>query len=290
MKTTFTNAIGSHKEEATQAKTPLLTIGLLTDAHYTDIPNRGDIAHRVALHRVSEAAETFQQVGADFAVQLGDIIDQTPESSVEDQKCELRRIYSEFARFRGETHSVPGNHCLKVLYEAEFEQALGNPIGYRSFDKAGFHFVFLNACYRKDGTPYGRRCNEWFDADIPQHEREWLQADLQNTLGHVVIFTHQRLDAPQGDLFGVHSAEATRDIIEQSGKVIAVFQGHQHCNLLETRNGVAYATLHAVAHDFETNAFSLLNLYEDGAMRLIGFGRHSDHPLVVSPAANSENS
>jgi alkaline phosphatase len=264
-----------------QAKPPILTVGLLTDAHYLDIPDRGEIAHRAALDRVAEAAETFERSGAAFAVQLGDLIDQTPESSIADQQRELRRIYAEFAQFHGDTHSVPGNHCLKVLCAEEFEQALGAPIGYRSFEQAGFHFVFLNACYRGDGVPYGGRCNEWFDADIPQREREWLEADLRNASGRVIVFTHQRLDAPPGDLYGILSAEATREILERSGKVMAVFQGHQHRNALETRNGIPYVTLHAVSHDFETNAFSLLNLYEGGEMRLIGFGRHSDHPLIA---------
>ena len=271
------------------AERPRLTIGLLTDAHYADIPDRGDIAHRSALDRVAEAAEAFESVHTDFAVQLGDLIDQTPESSAGDQKRDLRRVYSEFARFRGEVHSVPGNHCLNVLPAEEYEQVLGAPIGYRSFDQAAFHFVFLNACYRSDGVPYGNRCNEWFDADIPRHEQEWLEEDLRNASEHVVVFVHHRLDAPPGDLYGILNAERTRTVLERSGKVTAVFQGHQHQNVLEVHNGIPYVTLHAVAHDIQTNAYSLLHLYGDGALCLAGFGRHGDHPLIQLLSARGEN-
>ena len=60
-------------------------------------------------------------------------------------------------------------------------------------------------------------------------ERDWLAADLAATTNPTLIFVHQRLDnAPPG--FGMDSRAAVRKILEQSGKVIGVFQGHSHEN------------------------------------------------------------
>ncbi|MCF7963695.1 MAG: hypothetical protein K9M08_23390, partial [Pirellula sp.] len=45
-----------------------------------------------------------------------------------------------------------------------------------SFDRGDFHFVVLDACFRNDGEPYGRKNSKWNDANIPAAELEWLQA------------------------------------------------------------------------------------------------------------------
>ena len=40
------------------------------------------------------------------------------------------------------------------------------------FDRGGFHFVVLDACFRSDGVPYGRKNFKWTDTKIPPAERK----------------------------------------------------------------------------------------------------------------------
>ena len=92
-----------------------------------------------------------------------------------------------------------------------------------------YHFVVLDACFRSDGQPYGRENSEWTDANIPGVEAEWLRADLKQTPHKSVVFVHQRLDVEPP--LGVKNASEIRRVLEESGKVLAVLQGHYHQRL-----------------------------------------------------------
>lgn len=70
--------------------------------------------------------------------------------------------------------------------------------------------------------------------------------DLAGTEKPVVVFAHQRLDREPADSHTVKQAPEVRKILEMSGKVKAVFQGHSHENDLRTVAGIPYCTLKAV--------------------------------------------
>ena len=89
-------------------------------------------------------------------------------------------------------HHVLGNHCVDTLTKEEFLDRVGQERSFYSFDVGGYHFVVLDACFRSDGQPYGRKNFEWTDANIPAHEVEWLEADLASTSRPTIVFAHQR--------------------------------------------------------------------------------------------------
>jgi alkaline phosphatase len=91
-----------------------------------------------------------------------------------------------------------------------------------SFDRGDFHFVVLDACFRNDGEPYGRKNSKWNDANIPAAELEWLQADLRSTDRKTVVFAHQRLDVSNDH--GVKNCPEVRGVLQDSRKVLAVLQ------------------------------------------------------------------
>lgn len=250
-------------------------IGMVTDLHYADKPAAGTRYYRETLSKMEEVAVEFQKAKPAFTVELGDLIDSA--DSVEVEKEHLARINKVLSTLPGDKHYVLGNHCVSALTKDEFLDGIGRVKSYYSFDVGGFHFVVLDACFRSDGQSYGRNNFKWTDANIPTDQIEWLQHDLKKTTSKTIVFVHQRLDV--GHPYGIKNAAQIRDILEESGKVLAVFQGHSHKNDLIDINGIHYCTLVAMVEGSgaESNAFSLMDIFDDGAIRLTGFRNQRDY-------------
>jgi alkaline phosphatase len=264
-----------------------LKIGLLTDLHYADKATAGSRHYRDSLLKIRPAVDHFNKVKADFTVELGDFVDEAP--TLEKEFDYLRKIEAEFARFKGDRHYVLGNHCVSRLKKDEFLSSCGqrkkSKRAYYSFDRGGFHFVVLDACFRADGVPYGRKNFKWTDTEIPPEERKWLESDLKKTGKPTIVFAHHRLDV--GGSYGVRSAAKVRKIFEESGRVLAVFQGHNHVNDHKTIASVHYVTLAALiegAFSKKNNAWSVLEVHPDGALKLDGFHHQSDYQIPKSGA------
>lgn len=248
---------------------PQIRIGMITDLHYADKPPAGSRYYRETLDKLSEAVQRFQTHSPDFVVELGDFIDAA--DSVSAEKSYLRRINREFSAICDDRHYVLGNHCVYTLTKNEFLEGVERERSYHSFDRNGFHFVVLDSCFRSDGAPYGRKNFEWTDPNIPDAELEWLQADLKGTDKPVIVFAHQRLDVTNHH--GVKNAVPVRRLLEASGRVLAVFQGHSHKNDHTEIAGIHYCTLVAMVEGTgaENNGYSLLEIAGDGVMRVRGF-------------------
>ena len=246
-----------------------LRVGLITDLHYADKPPAGTRHYRETLGKLAEAAAQFEKDALSFVVELGDLIDAA--DSVETEQRYLKAINREFSAISKDRHYVLGNHCVDTLTKAEFLDGVEQKQSYYSFDRGNFHFVVLDACFRKDGEPYGRKNSKWNDANISVAEVEWLQADLKATSKKTVIFAHQRLDVSTDH--GVKNCPEVRRIFEESGKVLAVFQGHSHQNDLKDINGIHYCTLVAMVEGSgaENNGYSVMEIAPSGTIRLTGF-------------------
>lgn len=259
---------------ASEAAGPL-RIGLITDLHYADKPPAGTRHYRETLAKLAEAAAQFEKDQPALIVELGDLIDAA--DAVETEQKYLSTINREFSAIAKERHYVLGNHCVDMLTKAEFLGGVEQAKSYYSFDQREFHFIVLDACFRSDGEPYGRKNSKWTDANIPPAEAEWLAADLAATTKKTVVFAHQRLDVSTDH--GVRNAHAIRKILENSGRVLAVVQGHSHQNDLKEIGGIHYCTLAAMIEGSgdENNSYSLLDLAADGTLKLTGFRRQKDY-------------
>ncbi len=246
-----------------------LQVGLVTDLHYADKPPAGTRHYRESVDKLAVATKEFNKAQPDFIVELGDFIDAA--DSVKTELGYLKRINKEFAAICKQRHYVLGNHCVNTLKKEEFLEAVEQKKSYYSFDSGNFHFVVLDSCFRSDGKPYGRKNFKWTDPNIPKHEIEWLQADLKATKKKTIIFAHQRLDV--SNHYGVKNNAKVRKVLEQSNKVLAVFQGHSHKNDHKEINGIHYCTLVAMVEGSGTknNAFSVMNISTNGTIQIDGF-------------------
>ena len=252
-----------------------LRVGLITDLHHADKPSAGTRHYRETLGKLAEAATQFEKDRVTFVVELGDLIDAA--DSVETEQRYLKTINREFSAISKDRHYVLGNHCVDTLTKEEFLGGVEQKQSYYSFDRGGFHFVVLDACFRNDGEPYGRKNSKWNDANIPAAEVEWLQADLKATSKKAVVFAHQRLDVSNDH--GVKNCPEVRKIFEDSGKVLAVFQGHSHQNDLKDIGGIHYCTLVAMVEGSgaENNGYSVMEIAPGGTIRLTGFRKQKGY-------------
>ncbi len=270
-----------------EKKARRVRFGLITDLHYADKKPAGTRHYREALGKLREAVDHFRKDWrkvrrkdrAEFLVETGDFVDAANDAATE--LAYLKKIESEYARFPGDRHYVLGNHCVFTLTKEQFTENSGAKKPHYSFDHGGVHFIVLDACYRKDGVAYGARNFEWTDTEIPPEERKWLKEDLASTnSGAVIVFVHQRLDT--GYPYGVKSAPLVRRILEQSGKVLAVFQGHSHKNEHKEIGGIHYCTTAAMIEGSgeKNNAYALVDVYGDGTIRVDGFRKQKDYDLA----------
>ena len=259
--------------------------GVVTDLHYADKPAAGSRHYRETPDKLAEAAEQFSMHELDFVAELGDFVDAA--DSVESELGYLRRINREFAAINNERHYVLGNHCVHTLTKQEFLAGVEKPRSFYSFDKAGCHFVVLDSCFRSDGKPYGRKNFQWTDANIPAAELEWLDADLKTANKRTIVFAHQRLDVQNN--YGVKNAAAVRQLLEASGNVLAVFQGHSHKNDLNDIAGIHYCTMVAMVEGSgqQQNGYSVIDVNADGTIRIEGFRKQQDYRWTPLARASS---
>jgi len=258
---------------------PLLRIGLMTDLHYADKEPTKTRFYREALGKLGEAVEHFNKQRPAFVVELGDLIDKAP--TVEQEIEWLRTIEKRYAQLAMPRHYVLGNHCVTTLTKEEFAAHSGaSKSPHYAFDEAGIRFIVLDACYREDGVAYGRDNFDWKDTFIPAAELEWLRTQLTSADGPVIVFAHQRLDVSAPHC--VKNAPAVRAVLEESAKVLAVFQGHSHKNDYQQMAGIHYCTLVAMVEGsgLENSGYTMLDVLPDQSLRLHGFRRQVNRELV----------
>ncbi len=252
-----------------------LRVGLVTDLHYADKAPAGTRHYRETLAKLEEAARQFEKDKPSFLVELGDLIDAA--DSVDVEQSYLKTINQKFSAICKDRHYVLGNHCVDTLKKEEFLGGVEQEKSYFSFDRGDFHFVVLDSCFRSDGQPYGRKNSHWTDANIPAAEIGWLESDLKANDKPVIVFAHQRLDVSNNH--GVRNNTDVRKVLEASGRVLAVFQGHSHQNDLKEIGGIHYCTLVAMVEGSgsENNGYSLMEIDPSGTIHLTGFRKQKSY-------------
>jgi 3',5'-cyclic AMP phosphodiesterase CpdA len=152
---------------------------------------------------------------------------------------------------------------------------------YRSFDKAGWHFIVLDSIQTKaDGT--------WYTCNLDDEQFAWLEQDLKaNTTKPVIVFSHvpivsaatvvvdNKYKDPQGYVLGQASmhTDAARivSLFDQHPQVKLCMSGHIHLYEQVLYNGVTYISNGAVSGNWwkgiryrTDNGYAMVNLYEDG--------------------------
>ena len=90
---------------------------------------------------------------------------------------------------------------------------------------------------------------------------------------------HQLLDGVGSHY--INNASEVRELLEASGKVQAVFHGHQHAGQYNRINGIHYYTLQAVVEGKgeENNAYAIVEIDADNNLSVIGYRKATSKNL-----------
>lgn len=255
---------------------PKARFGIVADSHYADTDAREGRFYRESADKFTECIELMNAEKVDFLVELGDFKDQDDPALEEKTISHLRAIEKVFQRFQGPKYHVVGNHDVDSISKKQFLENISNtniPAGsaYYSFDSRGIHCIALDANYREDDTAYDHGNFTWTDTHIPPPQLEWLRHDLAATSLPAIVFVHQLLDGT-GGLY-VDNAEEIRDILQVSGKVLAVFQGHKHTGDYNIIEGIHYYTLKAmvVGSGEENNSYAVVDVLDNNDIIVTGY-------------------
>jgi len=272
---------------AKNSEKPMIRFGMISDVHDADREPAGTRFYRQSLTKVQEAIDRMNQEKLDFAIELGDFKDQDAVPNEANTLKYLTDIESVFQKFKGPTYHVLGNHDTDGISKQQFLERVENTgipktKSYYSFNQKGIHFVILDGDFTKEGKAYDHGNFSWDDSFIPESQINWLKADLKENSLPVVVFVHQMLGHWRDVKLEVQNAAAVRQILEQSGKVLCVFQGHVHEESYNLINGIPYYSVNAVVDGdgSENSAYMIVDIYKDGSLKIDGFRRATDREMI----------
>ena len=232
-----------------------MRLALISDVHFGP-----PASHQGKLRKLTHLSEQLvaafatrmrQELAPDVVINLGDVLED--ESSEKDREryarfCEL------LASIGKPVLHVAGNHDTINLTPAELCQMWGNQSSLTySQDHHGVHFAVLRTIEHR-----GERI------ELPAEQIQWLKDDLAATqLPSIVLMHHpasemrmegNRWFEKRPNLCRVVERRALREVIESSGKVLAVFNGHVHWNHLDVIAGIPYITLQSLTENLDDDA------------------------------------
>jgi hypothetical protein len=264
---------------------PALRFGVVTDCHYADTDPVGTRFYRESLGKLAECVDRMNAEKVDFLIELGDFKDENRPPVEEKTLLHLHKVEAVFRRFRGRRYHVLGNHDMDSISKQQFlsrvqNTGIGAGRSCYSFDARGLHCIVLDANYRSDGSDYDHGHFDWTDANVPAIELDWLRQDLAASRGPVIVFIHQLLDGT-GSVY-VKNAPEVRQILEASGRVLAVFQGHHHPGAYSHINGIHYYTLKGLieGHGEDNNAYAVAEVHPDQSLTVTGYRKAPNMELA----------
>jgi len=257
----------------------LTVFGVFGDMHYAR-DDEGALCCGASLEKIQRAMDGFREGGAGFVMSLGDAI-AGGRGEEEDRNC-LRTVRDLLLSSGFEIRCVIGNHDLKGCTKAEVVAEWGEslPAPYYSWDRDGVRFVVLDGNCCEDGSDFERGVFDWANAWVSSEQVAWLEQELAGAEGRpAIVFCHENLDdrrTDEGrDIHVVGNAPDVRAVLERSGNVKALIQGHFHAGLRTVINGIPYVGMTSLVSspDEERPAGSVVSLHDDGALSVDGIGR-----------------
>jgi len=237
-----------------------LTIGFVTDLHFGPAAYHDGKLRKLTHHAADLTREVVRAMNdelcPDLLVNLGDDIEDESRDADLARYTECQEI---LRTAKAELVNVAGNHDMIHLTREDLSRiwhrdASGHPAPlFYSLDRGGFHIAILHTIERKD-----------VDVRIPHAQLEWLAHDLaQTNLPVIVLMHHSASEQDLDDSFWfkglahlalVKERAELRKILEDSGKVRVVFNGHVHRNHLDVIAGIPYVTIQSLIENLDEDA------------------------------------
>ena len=222
-----------------------MKLGIFTDSHYSSVEVNGKRYNRQSLRKIRQAYEYFQTQNCDLVICLGDLIDTEPDHAQEIEN--LKEVAAIIQSSPLRTFVVMGNHDAFRFEQEEYYNIVGPDCKPQNLCIGQNHLCFLDACYFKNGVHYGPGDEDWTDTFYPHAEnlRRYLSTQKEDTY----LFIHQSIDPAIRQDHRLFNGDELFDIIEKSGTVRAVYQGHYHPGKESVYNGIPYITFPAMCEN-----------------------------------------
>ena len=268
-------------------------IGLVADAQYADVDDKGTRFYRKSLGKIADAVEHFNGRDLAFCAHLGDLIDREWRSFDE--------ITRPLAASRHRWHHLLGNHDFDVLeaLKAKVPGRLGLEARYRFFDHREFRFVILDT---NDVSTYAhaagsseqiaaaaklkrlqvakiRQAKPW-NGGIGAAQLAWFErvcAEAGAARRKVIVLAHHPV-APHND-HNVWNSPAVLTALKNQPAVVAWCNGHNHAGHFADHAGVPCVTMHGMVETAATTAFATVRILPDRLV-IAGHGREPSRELV----------
>ena len=268
-------------------------IGLVADAQFADVDDKGTRFYRKSLGKLADAVDHFNGRDLAFCAHLGDLIDREWRSFDE--------ITRPLAASRHRWHHLLGNHDFDVLEElkAKVPERLGLEARYRFFDHREFRFVILDT---NDVSTYAhaagapeqiaaaaelkrlqvaeiRQAKPW-NGGIGAAQLAWFDrvcAEAHAARRKVIVLAHHPV-APHND-HNVWNSPAVLTALKNQPAVVAWFNGHNHAGHFADHAGVPCVTMHGMVETAAITAFATVRILPDRLV-LTGHGREPSRELV----------
>ncbi len=238
---------------------------IISDIHIGKEKEHKGVIRKMSRHSLPFLDEFITRINNEikppFVINLGDVInDITHDIDVDN----LKIAFDSFKKLNCPIYNLVGNHEQKTISVEELEILFNHKPLYYSFDQGDYHFIAL--------------FSERKELLIDDSQKNWLSEDLNNTSKKTLIFVHHSLadqdltgnfwfeGLPEGCL--IKNRKEIRKIIENSKKVIAVFNGHLHWNKMDVHNGIPYFTIQSLVENFKnedipSNSYAIIELSDD---------------------------
>lgn len=188
------------------------------------------------------------KIKPDFVINLGDLIEDKDNKNDKKNYASGINILN---KLECPLHNVVGNHELKHLKKSEIKRLSNLRNLYYSFDFKEVHIIILFSQWHIDRII------------MDETQKIWLKNNLRKTKKKTLVFVHHPLadQSLKGNFWFegrenkglVSNRKGIRKILEDqsnSGKVIAVFNGHVHWNNLLVHNKIPYFTIQSLVENF----------------------------------------
>ena len=227
---------------------------LATDSHFSEKEPLDDKHYSESLLKMQEFVSSVNDEDCSFAIHLGDFKDEDlipdPESTLD----YLQRMEEAFSEFRGMRFHCIGNHDLDSITKNDFLDHVENSTidarkSYYSFEVGSVKFLVLDANFSSEGEDhFFQEGGDWERPFLPEHELRWLETELNSSSQPCIVFCHHPLFAyiKNGRSYHVVNYPDVRGILEVSGKVVAVFNGHMHEEMFHEINSIQYLAMNSM--------------------------------------------
>ncbi|MCE5310641.1 MAG: metallophosphoesterase [Acidobacteriales bacterium] len=266
---------------------PLVRFAVLSDIQYADKDTAGTRDYRASIDKLTRAADDLNTRQLAFAIQLGDLIDESAAN--------LDPILAAYERITTKKRHVIGNHDAAAIDRRELLKRLGLTNSFYEFAEAGWRFIVLDSADLSvaGGWPEqsehftlavkmleelkaakAPNAQEW-NGGVGERQMKWLTSALlraKQKKERVIVFGHPPILASAStSAHLMWNYLAVRQTLEASGVVAAYFCGHDHNGGYAISRRIHHVTMPGIVEAPEPT-YAVVELHPD-RLEIRGSGR-----------------